>query len=200
MKNLKRKLMSGIILTTLLGTQTISIQASTMGTGSNVENYLQRSENLESNIVQNGDFKEGLDYWTPVSFEGGEISIKTEVNENYVELSDPFDNSGSAILQYFFTSQLRKYNISFWYKGSDNGKFIYQVSGGAIPDEPHIFELTDSQENWKEYKGIIEIPQDDWVIWNKLGIGFVSGEDGDRGSINPLRIKNVNLTEIKNQK
>lgn len=199
MKTLKPILMSGIILAALLGTQDISTQASTMTTGSNIKSCVQVIENLQDNIVQNGNFKEGLDFWTPVSFDGGEISVKTEGDENYVELSDPFDNSGSAIFQKFSTSQLRKYNISFWYKGSDNGKFIYQVSGGEIHDEPYVFDLKDSQENWKEYKGTIEIPQDDWVIWNQLSIGFVSGMDGDRGSINPLRIKNVKLTEIKNR-
>lgn len=58
-----------------------------MTTGRNVKNYLLLSENLRSNIVQIGDLKEGLDYWTSVSFEGGEI---------YVELSDPLDNYGSV--------------------------------------------------------------------------------------------------------
>lgn len=199
MKFLKPMLLSGIVLTSLLSFSAVSTHASTMSIDSN-GGHAQLSDRVENNLIQNGNFKEGLDFWENVSFGGGSISVKTEGEENYVELATPIDNSGSAIVQSLLSSQLRKYNISFWYKGSDNGKFIFQASGGEIYDELHIVNLIDSQDIWKEYKGTIVMPQDNWITWDKLSLGFISGENGNPGSINPLRIKDVQLTEIKDNK
>lgn len=198
MRNVKTMLFCGIALAALTAPFICTTEVSAAGNEIQ-DSSVQLVNGWRSNLITNGDFNNGLDYWENYAFNGATVSIKTEEEENYVELTNPNKDSGSLIVQTISSSQLKEYSVSFWYKGSNNGRFVAEANAGGLYHHFPIVNLSDSQKEWKEYKGTIIMPEDideSWP-WTELTIAFNNGEKGEDGNINPLCIKNVQLVEIK---
>ncbi|WP_268914157.1 carbohydrate binding domain-containing protein [Lentilactobacillus sp. SPB1-3] len=182
----------------------IPVNAATTDISSVVKHEIKTStvNESEDNLMQNGDFSQGLDSWISGGFGGGAVSVKTDENGNYAELTNPVPDSGAALGQDISTAPLKKYQMSFEYKGTSSSQLLFEpivhTPIGDIPGEGTFIKLTNQSGKWVKHTQSYSVPANGAIgSWNVLETGFVTGSKGTPASETPMAVRNVKLTEVK---
>lgn len=146
--------------------------------------------NLE-NLISNGDFSLGFDYWNKVVFgSGASATIESDGQQNYVKLIKGSEEiGGSAISQDVKPQVGQKYQLSFDYQG--DGEVAVFSQKGAQFENMLVAKLNNDSNQWTTYtNAVIFTKSSDW----SSTVDFTTGDNPV--SQQKLDIKNVVLTAI----